>query len=143
MKKTLLVLSLASISVITSCRSSNADSAIAADMCNCFNMLKDSIPAEGLKVFEKAAIADNAQETFSKEMANLPAATAQKVNAALLATAKPGSGVNDCLKGLDKKYKTPTNDQQAMTQRMIEALKDQKGCEIMLSLMRMNQKTKK
>ena len=143
MKKTFLVLGIAAISWISSCRSSNADSAIAADMCSCFNMLKDSMPADGLKVFEKAASAENAQETLSREMSKLPAATAQKVNAALLATAKPGSGVNDCLKVLDKKYKTPTNDQQAMTQRMIDALKDQKGCEIMLALMRMNQKTKK
>ena len=76
-------------------------------------------------------------------MINLPSATAQKENAALMATSRPGSKVNDCLKELDKKYKTPTNDQQAMTQKMIDALKDKKGCEIMQALMRMNQKPKK
>lgn len=143
MKKTFLVLGIAAMIVITSCRSSNSDAAIAEDMCSCFSMLKDSMPADGLKVFEKAASAENAQETFSKEMSNLPSATAQKVNAALMATSKPGSKVNDCLKELDKKYKTPTNDQQAMTQKMIDALKDKKGCEIMQALMRMNQKPKK
>jgi ABC-type phosphate/phosphonate transport system substrate-binding protein len=113
---------------------------IATDMCGCFNLLKDSLPAEGIKVFEKAAASAAPQETFTAEMKSIPAAIAQKVNAALMSTAKNGSPVSDCLKELDKKYKTPTNDQQALAQKMIDELKDKKGCEIMMALMRMNLK---
>lgn len=113
---------------------------IATDMCGCFNMLKDSLPAEGVQVFEKAAASANAQETFTKEMQQLKPEVALKVNAALMSTAKPGSAINDCIKALDKKYKTNETDQQAMAQKMIDALKDKKGCEIMMALMLMNKK---
>jgi ABC-type phosphate/phosphonate transport system substrate-binding protein len=113
---------------------------IATDMCGCFNLLKDSLPAEGIKVFEKAATSATPQETFTTEMKSIPVEIAQKVNAALMSTAKDGSPVNDCLKEIDKKYKTPTNDEQVMAQKMVDALKDKKGCEIMLALMRMNLK---
>ena len=113
---------------------------IATDMCGCFNMLKDSLPTEGIKVFEKAAISDKPQETFTKEMQSIPVAVAQKVNAALMSTAKPGSAISNCLKELDKKYKTNETNQQEMAKKMIDELKDKKGCDIMLALMRMNLK---
>jgi hypothetical protein len=57
-----------------------------------------------------------------------------------MSTAKPGSPINNCLKELDKKYKLPSNKEQEVAQKMIAALKDKKGCDIMLALMRMNLK---
>lgn len=125
---------------IAGCKSSGSDTAIATDMCGCFNMLKDSLPAEAISVFQKASVAVNPQETYEKEMRNLKPEIALKVAQALMSTAKKGSPVNDCLKKMDEKYKTNTNDQQEMGKRMITALKDKKDCEIMLALMRMNVK---
>jgi len=136
--KWILPFAIAGIALV-GCKNSDAD-AIATDMCGCFNMLKDSLPPEGLKVFEKAAASATPQATFEEEMKKLPIESALKVNAALMSTSKPASPINDCIKELDKKYKTPANTQQEMAQKMIDALKDKKGCEIMMALMRMNQK---
>lgn len=141
MKKNWILVLLTAAAVVAGCLSGESKTSdIATDMCGCFNMLKDSLPPEGIKVFEKAAIAEKPQETFTAEMQKLKPAIALKVNAALLSTAKTGSAVNDCIKELDKKYKTNETDQQAMSQKMIDALKDKKGCEIMLALLRMNLK---
>lgn len=129
------------IGIISSCNSDKSKTnEIATDMCGCFNMLKDSLPSEGINVFEKAAVSDKPQVTFTKEMKNLEQGIAQKVNAALMSTAKPGSAINNCLKDLDKKYKTNETNQQEMAKKMIDELKDKKGCDIMLALMRMNLK---
>jgi hypothetical protein len=129
------------IGIISSCNSGKSKTNdIATDMCGCFNMLKDSLPAEGLKVFEKTASSSNPQETFTKEMKNLNPSVAQKINSSLMSTAKPGSAINNCLKELDKKYKTNQTNQQEMAKKMIDDLKDTKGCDIMLALMRMNLK---
>jgi hypothetical protein len=141
MKKNWILVLLTAAAVIAGCLSGDSKNKdIATDMCGCFNMLKDSLPPEAVKVFEKAAVAEKPQETFTAEMQKLKPAIALKVNAALLSTAKAGSAVNDCIKELDKKYKTNETDQQAMAQKMIDALKDKKGCEIMLALLLMNQK---
>lgn len=132
---------LSAVVLIMGCDSAKSKTKnIANDMCGCFNMLKDSLPADGIKVFEKAAASNNPNETFTKEMQNLEPQTAQKVNAALMATAKSGSAINNCLKELDKKYKTNETNQQEMAKKMIDELKDNKGCDIMLALMRMNLK---
>ena len=140
MKHTCLVIVIAASLIIGGCRSKGSDAEIATDMCGCFNMLKDSLPADAIIVFEKAAVADKPQETFAKEMQNLDPETERKVNAALMSTAKPGSPISNCLKKLDEKYRSPSNDQQEMANKMIAALKDKKGCDIMLALMRMNLK---
>ncbi len=140
MKTTLITIVFFGVLLMAGCKSSGSDSAIATDMCGCFNMLKDSLPAEAISVFEKAAVAGKPQETFEKEMRNLKPEIAMKVGAALMSTAKAGSPISNCLKELDVKYKTTTNDQQAMAKRMIEALKDKKDCDIMMALMRMNLK---
>jgi hypothetical protein len=140
MKKNWILVLFTAAAVIAGCLSGESKTSdIATDMCGCFNMLKDSLPADGVMVFEKAAAADKPQETFTTEMQKLKPEVALKVNAALMATAKKGSAVNDCIKALDKKYKTTETNQQAMAQKMIDALKDKKGCEIMLALLRMNQ----
>jgi hypothetical protein len=125
---------------IGSCKSGGSDAEIATDMCGCFNMLKDSIPKEAIVVFEKAAAAEKPQEIFGAEIQKLDPESAQKVTAALMATGRPGSPINDCLKELDKKYKSPSNNEQEVATKMIAALKDKKGCDIMLALMRMNLK---
>ncbi len=122
------------------CKSGGTDAEIATDMCSCFNMLKDSMPKEAIPVFEKAAVAENPKETFGAEMQKLDPETAMKVSAALMGTARPGSPINDCLKELDKKYKTSIQSDQEAAKRMIAALKDKKDCDIMLALMRMNLK---
>jgi hypothetical protein len=127
--------------LISGCNSAGSNTEnIATDMCGCFNKLKDSLPAEGLKVFEKAAASATPQETFTTEMKSIPVEIAQKVNAALMSTAKAGSPISNCLKEIDKKYKTPTNNEQVLAQKMIDELKDKKGCDIMMALMKMNLK---
>lgn len=123
------------------CTSSGSrNAAIAEDMCGCFNRLKDSLPPEGMRVFEKTAASATPQETFEGEMKALPAEAAEKLKAALLLTAKPGSAINNCIKDLDKKHKTTVTSQQDMTQKMIDAVSGKTGCEIMLALLRMNVK---
>lgn len=140
MKRTCLFMLVAAALFAGSCKSGGSDTEIATDMCGCFNMLKDSLPPATISVFEKAAAAENPKEVFQQEIQKLDPAAAQKVTAALMGTGKPGSPINDCLKELDKKYKSPTNNEQEAAKRMVAALKDKKGCDIMLALMRMNLK---
>ncbi|MFM2327852.1 MAG: hypothetical protein RIR31_2054 [Bacteroidota bacterium] len=141
MKKNWILVLFTAAAVTAGCLSGESKTSdIATDMCGCFNMLKDSLPADGIIVFEKAAASDKPQETFTAEMQKLKPEVALKVNAALMATAKPGSAINGCIKALDKKYKTSETNQQAMAQKMIDALKDKKGCDIMMALLRMNLK---
>ena len=138
MKRTCLFMMIAVTLFMGACKSGGSDADIATDMCGCFNMLKDSMPKEAIPVFEKAAAAEKPQEIFGAEMQKLDPETAMKVSAALMATARPGTGINDCLKKLDEKYKSPSNDEQEVAKKMVAALKDKKGCDIMLALMRMN-----
>jgi len=140
MKTTLITIVFLGALFAAGCKSAGSDTAIATDMCGCFNMLKDSLPEEAVDVFQKVSVADSPQETYEKEMWNLKPEIAMKVAQALMSTAKKGSPVNDCLKKMDDKYKTNTNDQQEMAKRLIAALKDKKDCDIMLALMRMNLK---
>ncbi len=140
MKRTMLLLSLVTTLCIGACKSGGTDKEIATDMCGCFNMLKDSLPPAAIAVFEKTAAAENPQQVFQEEIQKLDPEAQQKVTSVLMGTAKAGSPINDCLKELDKKYKSPTNDQQDAARRMVAALKDKKGCDIMLALMRMNLK---
>lgn len=140
MKRTCLFMLIPLTLFIGSCKSGGSDSEIATDMCGCFNMLKDSMPKEAIVVFEKAAVSEKPQETFGAEIQKLDPESAQKVTAALMGTAKEGSPINNCMKELDKKYKTPASSDQEAAKRMVAALKDKKGCDIMLALMRMNLK---
>jgi translation elongation factor EF-4 len=140
MKRTCLFLLAAAALFMGSCKSSGSDAEIATGMCGCFNMLKDSLPPEAIGVFQKAAAAENPQEVFTKELQNLDPSIALKVNAALMSTAKTGSPINDCLKELDKKFKSPSSDEQEVAKKMVAALKDKKDCDIMLALMRMSLK---
>lgn len=140
MKRTCLFMLMAAAFFMGSCKSSDSDAELATGMCGCFNMIKDSLPAPAIVVFQKAAAAENPQEVFTKELQSMDPSIALKVNAALMSTAKTGSPINDCLKDLDKKFKTPSNDQQEVAKKMIAALKDNKDCDIMLALMRMNLK---
>jgi hypothetical protein len=140
MKRSSLFLLLAVTLFMGACKSGGSDAEIATDMCGCFNMLKDSMPKEAIVVFDKAAVSDKPQETFGAEMQKLDPETAQKVSAALMGTAKEGSAINNCLKELDKKYKTAASSDQEAAKRMVAALKDKKGCDIMLALMRMSLK---
>lgn len=141
MKKNWILVLFTAAAVVAGCLSGESKTSdIATDMCGCFNMLKDSLPAGGIPVFEKAAASDKPQETFAAEMQKLKPDMVLKVNAALMSTAKTGSPINNCIKELDKKYKTTETNQQAMSQKMIDALKGKKGCEIMIALLRMNLK---
>jgi ABC-type phosphate/phosphonate transport system substrate-binding protein len=140
MKRTCLFMLIAAALFMGSCKSGGTDAEIATDMCGCFNKLKDSLPKEAIVVFEKAAAAEKPQETFAAERQKLDPETAQKINAALMGTARPGTPINDCLKELDKKYKTSMQSDQEAAKRMVAALKDKKDCDIMLALMRMSLK---
>lgn len=141
MKKNWILVLFTAVAVTAGCLSGESKTSdIATDMCGCFNMIKDSLPADGVIVFEKAAASDKPQEIFTAEMKKLKPEVALKVNAALMSTAKTGSPISNCIKSLDKKYKTSETNQQAMAQKMIDALKDKKDCDIMLALLRMNLK---
>ena len=109
---------------------------MAQSMCNCFNKVKDSLPPSAMKLFEKAAVATSAKETYESGAKEMAPEDLQKMMTALLLVSKPGSAVSDCLKEMDNKYKTAGTQQEA-TAKMVEALKGSTGCEIMLTLMRM------
>jgi hypothetical protein len=141
MKKIKFFILMFAILVFAACKSdADKDKNMANGMCDCFNLLKDSIPAEGMKVFEKAAVSAKPEQTFKDEMQNLPAEVAAKVNATLMLTGKPGSAINNCLKELDKKYKTAITDKDATAKKLTLAVKDRQGCDMMLALLRMNEK---
>jgi hypothetical protein len=127
MKKNWILVLFTAAAVIVGCISGESKTTdIATDMCGCFNMLKDSLPADGIIVFEKAAASDKPQEIFTAEMQKLKSEVTIKVNAALMLTAKTDSPINNCIKSLNKKYKTTETSQQAMAQKMIDALKNKK-----------------
>lgn len=140
MKRTCLFMTIAITLLMGACKSGGSDAEIATDMCGCFNMIKDSMPKEAMVVFEKTAVADNPKEFFGAEMQKLDPETAMKVSAALMSTGRPGSPINDCLKKIDEKYKASVKTDEEAAKRMVAALKDKKGCDIMLALMRMNLK---
>lgn len=140
MKNSWLGIALITIVMASGCKSSSSDKDIAKDMCGCFNMIKDSFPAAALSVFEKTALANEPKEAYQKELQKLSPEDGQKVISVLMSTSKAGSPVGNCLNEIDKKYKGKEKDEQGMTKRMVEALKTEKGCDIMLALMRMNLK---
>jgi hypothetical protein len=131
------LLPLSFIVLLAACKGSSDYSAAANDMCGCFNQLKDSLPADALKVFEKAAVADVAKTAYEEGLKKLSPDDIQKTMTALMSTAKPGSPITDCLNSLDKKYNTKGISEQQAAEKMVEALKGKTGCEIMQTLMRM------
>ena len=140
MKRTSLLIALTVSLFVGGCKSSSSDEVIAKDMCGCFNMIKDSLPGDAITVFSKAATAADPKETYTKEIQKLNPETTKKLVAALMLTTKAGSPISNCLNEMDKKYKTTEKDELVMAQRMVDALKNNKDCDIMLSLMRMNLK---
>lgn len=135
MKKILPLLALAL--VVAACNSGKDKyPEMAKSMCDCFNKVKDSIPPSAMKVFEKAAVAPSAKEAYESGVKELAPEDVQKMMNALLLVSKPGSAVSDCLKEMDNKYKT-TGTQQEATAKMVDALKGTTGCELMMTMMRM------
>ncbi len=111
-------------------------SEMANSMCDCFNKVKDSLPPSAMKLFEKAAVAPSAKEAYEAGAKELAPEDLQKMMNALLLVSKPGSPISECLAAMDKKYKT-TDTQQEATKKMVDALKGKTGCELMLTMMRM------
>ncbi len=109
---------------------------MAQSMCDCFNKIKDSLPPSAMKLFEKAAVAPSAKETYESGAKELSPEDLQRMMSALLQVSKPGSAVSDCLSEMDKKYKTADSQQEA-TRKMVDALKGSTGCELMVTMMRM------
>jgi hypothetical protein len=135
MKKILPLLALTL--VITACNSGKDKyPEMAQSMCDCFNKVKDSMPPSAMKLFEKAAVAPSAKEAYESGAKELAPEDLQKMMNALLQVSKPGSAVSDCLKEMDEKYKTADTQQEA-TRKMVDALKGTTGCELMMTMMRM------
>jgi hypothetical protein len=136
MKKTSSITAII-IVVLAACKSGPNYGDIAADMCNCFNKVKDSIPAAALPVFEKTATAADVKKAYQEELAKLPSDVLMKVTNALLSTNKPGSAFTDCLEQVDKKHKVVGKSQKEATQKIVDAVKGKSGCELMTALLRM------
>jgi hypothetical protein len=137
MKKILHLLALAL--VIAACNSGKDKyPEMAQTMCDCFNKVRDSMPASAMKLFEKAAVAPSAKEAYESGAKELAPEDLQKMMNALLQVSKPGSAVSDCLMEMDKKYKTAGTQKEA-TAKMVDALKGSAGCEMMITMMRMQQ----
>lgn len=135
MKKIVALLSL--VLVIAACNSGKDKyPEMAQSMCDCFNKVKDSLPPSAIKLFEKAAVAPSAKEAYESGAKELAPEDLQRMMSALLLVSKPGSAVSDCLKAMDDKYKT-TDSQQEATKKMVDALKGSTGCELMVTMMRM------
>lgn len=138
MKK--IFLSASVLVFVTACTQKGKDyNQMAVEMCGCFNKLKDSIPAEAMTVFNEAAAAPQAGEAYRNGVAKLPAELVIKLNNALLSFSKPGSGTKECLENMDKKYKAIGGEKNEVTQKLIEALKGNKDCTLMITMMRMEQ----
>lgn len=140
MKKFVSVYSLLFIagSLFMACNSGkNNTDEMASAMCNCFNKLNDSIPAGAMAVFVKLSTAEKVSDSYTTEIGKLNAEVLEKLNRALLSTSTPGSPVNNCLKEMDKKYKTVGGSEGEMNRKMANALKGKPGCEMMVTLMRM------
>lgn len=138
MKKVLIPAALAI--VLASCSSSsNKMEQMTNDMCGCFNKIRDSLPADALKLFHEASTAPKAWETYLAGVKELPEASFNQMNSALMLVTKPGSAVKTCLEEMDKKYKSIGGDKTEITRKMVELLeKDKEGDhDIMLALLRM------
>lgn len=124
--------------LLASCKSEkDKTKEMAAEMCNCFTKLNDSIPAEAKAAFVKLSAADKVKDSYSAEMMKLDADVLARLNRALMSTSVAGSPVKNCLDEMDKKYKTVGGPEGSMNRKMAEALKGKAGCEMMVTLMRM------
>lgn len=136
MKKTVLMAGI--LAAFASCNSGGKDhKAMANDMCGCFNKIKDSIPPEAMQVFAKAAVAEKAKASYEEGIKSLSPEQLQKMTAVLMSVGNPGSPAQQCLEEMDKKYKTAGGDKKEVTQKMVDALKGNAGCALMVTLMRM------
>ncbi len=133
-------MSAAVAAVLVSCSSSSSGKIdeMTNEMCGCFNKINDSLPAEAIKLFNDAAVAANAGETYMAGIKQLPEATLTQMNAALMQVAKPGTEAKTCLEEMDKKHKSIGGDKVEVTRKMVESLKKRKDseCNLMLALMR-------
>jgi hypothetical protein len=136
MKKMFLMASV--LATLFACNSGGKDyKAMAEDMCGCFNKIKDSIPAEAMQFFEKVAVAEKAKTAYEEGLKTLSQENVQKMSSALMSVGNPGSPAKLCLEEMDKKYKTVGGDKKEVTQKMVDALKGNTGCALMVTLMRM------
>jgi hypothetical protein len=126
------------LATLVSCKSGEKKyKEMATEMCGCFNKIKDSISPAAMVIFEKAAASPNAKKAYMSGAATLSPADALKLNNALLSFSKPGSAAKECLEDMDKKYKKIGGDKNEVTQKMLDELKDNRDCALMIALMRM------
>ena len=126
------------VCVFVACKSEgNKTDEMASAMCNCFSKLNDSIPEEAKAVFVKLAAAEKVKDSYTEEMKKLGADVLEKLNRALMTVSVTGSPVQVCMEEMDKKYKTVGGPEGEMNRKMANALKGKAGCEMVVTLMRM------
>jgi len=131
------LLFIAACSVVACKSEKNKTDEMASAMCNCFTKLNDSIPAEAMGVFVKLSTVEKVSDSYTTEIGKLGPDVLEKLNRALMSTSTPGSPVKNCLEEMDKKYKTVGGQEGEMNRKMADALKGKAGCEMMVTLMRM------
>ena len=114
--------------------------AMAQDFCNCFSPVTTNLSPEAKNLIVKASDSPNNQQAMLDELNKLNDEQKNKVSQELLVFREmqnPNSTVNNCIKGVEDKYKNAyTTDKEGFMKKIIDELEDKKGCEVTASLMK-------
>lgn len=135
--KTLSVLLLLTL-LLSACRSARKDhTAMAEEMCGCFNKILDSLPAQARQLMVEAAEAPKATPVYRAGAARLSEDDLIRLQTALVSISQPGSPAKACIEEMDKRYKTVGGEEKEVTRKMVAALRGKKECALMQTLLRM------
>ncbi|WP_343605645.1 hypothetical protein [Fluviicola sp.] len=144
MKKLILLLSISSAVLVTSCNMANdADyDAMAQDMCDCVTKSSKGISDE----MKNAIIKSEKDGTdMQAAMTEIMMKDLEKGMADAQAMIDLGKDMEACSKDLEKKYDKvyTTEDQDVVIEKILNALKAKKGCEFSYALMKVGAKEMK
>lgn len=144
MKKLFLLLSLSSAVLVTSCNmASEADyNAMAKDMCDCVTKSSSGISDEMKNALVKS---EKDGTDMQQAMTEVMMKDMEKGMADAQAMIDLGQEMETCSKDLEKKYNEvyTTESQDVVIEKVLTALKAQKGCEFTYALMKMGAKEMK
>lgn len=138
MKKLILLLSISSAVLVTSCNmASDADyDAMAKDMCDCVTKSSAGISDEMKNALVKS---EKDGTDMQQAMTEVMMKDMEKGMADAQAMMDLGKEMETCTKDLEKKYDKvyTTESQDVVIEKVLAALKGQKGCEFTYALMKM------
>lgn len=144
MKKLILLLSISSAVLVTSCNmASDADyDAMAKDMCDCVNKSSDGISDE----MKDAIIQSEKDGTdMEKAMTAVMMKDLEKGMADAQGMQDLGIKMQDCSKDLEKKYDQvyTSESEDQVIEKILNALKSKDGCEFTYAIMKLGAKEMK